>query len=264
MTFDAQPASDYLWHAWTHGVTIENIPVDMRPLTRAQGYAVQALLEPRSSRPPAGWKIAATSVAGQKHINVSGPLAGRVFTERVHQNDSTLSLTGNQMSVAEAEFVFSMARPAEPRVEPYTVEETMTFVGELYLGIEVPNSRFTHYVAAGEAQIIADNACAHQFVLGPRVEARWRQFDLARHRVHASVTGRARQYEREGVGANVLGDPRIALTWLVNELSANGIALAANQFVTTGTCLVPLEIQAEDTVSVDFGEFGRVGCSFIP
>ena len=71
------------------------------------------------------------------------------------------------MAVAEAEFVFRMARDMPPRAQAYSVDETMAAVGELCLGIEVPNSRFADFVTAGEAQLIADNACAHEFVLGP-------------------------------------------------------------------------------------------------
>jgi 2-keto-4-pentenoate hydratase len=63
---------------------------------------------------------------------------------------------------------------------------------------------------------------------------------------------------REGKGANVLGDPRIALAWLVNELSGLGITLKAGEVVTTGTCLVPLPIQPGVDVSADFGSLGRV------
>jgi 2-keto-4-pentenoate hydratase len=77
--------------------------------------------------------------------------------------------------------------------------------------------------------------------------------DLAQHR----VTGRVgKRYEREGVGANVLGDPRIALTWIANELSRHGVTLGAGQIVTTGTCVVPLEILPGDEVVVDFGALG--------
>lgn len=263
MKFDAQPASDLLWRTWQLGQAIEALPIALRPATRAQAYAVQALLEPRSSRPPAGWKIAATSTAGQRHINVSGPLAGRILAERLHQDGAMLSMAGNRMAVAEAEFVFMMARSLPPRKVPYSVEESIAAVGDLYLGIEVPDSRFAEYVAVGEAQLIADDACAHEFVLGPRVATAWRQHDLAAHRVHATVEGRTRRYEREGIGANVLGNPCIALAWLINELSAQGVTLSAGQFVTTGTCLVPLEIEAGDSVLADFGVLGRVACRFI-
>jgi len=38
--------------------------------------------------------------------------------------------------------------------------------------------------------------------------------------------------------------------------------LAAGQTVTTGTCLVPLEIEPADTVLIDFGVLGHVSCSF--
>jgi 2-keto-4-pentenoate hydratase len=66
---------------------------------------------------------------------------------------------------------------------------------------------------------------------------------------------------REGKGANVLGDPRAALTWLVNELSALQVTLAAGQVVTTGTCLAPLPIEPGDRFVADFGVLGRVSAT---
>lgn len=56
----------------------------------------------------------------------------------------------------------------------------------------------------------------------------------------------------------------MALTWLVNELSALGIALEPGQFVSTGTCMVPLEVQPGDRVEVDYGILGRLGINFGP
>lgn len=262
MSFDARDGAHILWNAWQAGAVIDGLPEDSKPVSRANAYAMQALLAARSSRPPVGWKIAATSVAGQKHINVSGPMAGRLLAERVHRDGATISMAGNHMAVAEPEFVFEMAQSVIPRPEPYSLRDAMASVADLFLGIEVPNSRFATYITAGEAQLIADNACAHEFVLGPRVPIPWRQFDLASHAVHATVQGHTRRYERSGIGANVLGDPRMALTWLLNELSSHGITLAAGQYVTTGTCMVPLEIEAGDEVLADFGELGHVACRF--
>jgi 2-keto-4-pentenoate hydratase len=262
MAVDLDKISDLLWCAWQLGQTIAELPRDLRLETREEGYSAQALLEQRSPGHVVGWKIAATSKEGQKHINVTGPLAGRIFSERLHGDGAVLSMHGNHMAVAEAEFVFGMASPLVPRCNPYSVDECLANVGGLYLGIEVPNSRYADYCSVGEANLIADDACAHEFVLGPRVSTEWREADLSAHRVHARVVGYARRYERDGVGANVLGDPRIALTWLVNELSKQSIVLAPGQFVSTGTCLVPLEIEAGDSVSVDFGELGRMSCRF--
>ncbi len=62
----------------------------------------------------------------------------------------------------------------------------------------------------------------------------------------------------DGSGRNVLGDPRIALTWLVNELSRHGLTLKAGQVVTTGTCVKPVPIAAGDAFEGDLGVLGRV------
>ena len=56
----------------------------------------------------------------------------------------------------------------------------------------------------------------------------------------------------------MLGDPRVALQWLANELSQLGIPLAAGQLVTTGTCLPPMAIKPGDRINGDFGPLGAV------
>lgn len=255
----AQEASRLLTKHWQAGSTLDVLPDSLRPATRLEGYAVQAQLERQSTKPLWGWKIAATSIAGQQHIGVDGPLAGRILAEMVYQNGSTISLGANRMRVAEPEFAFRIGHALIPRHNPYTVDEVMNAVAALHLALEVPDSRFSHFVTAGAAQLIADNACAHQFLLGPEAPGYWRSMDLAQHRVTGRITGR---YEREGRGANVLGDPRIALTWLANELSQHGIMLAAGQFVTTGTCVMPLEILPGDEVTADFGKLGEARLRF--
>ena len=78
-------ASGLLWGNWQAGTAIDDLPDALAPATREEGYAIQALLEERSAEPRFGWKIAATSKAGQDHIAVSGPLAGRLLAEFVRR-----------------------------------------------------------------------------------------------------------------------------------------------------------------------------------
>jgi 2-keto-4-pentenoate hydratase len=256
---ELQAAADLLHELWREGRRVPELPPALRPAGRAEAYAVQALLERHSATPIAGWKIAATSSAGQRHIGVDGPLAGRLLAETVFPDGAALPFGANLMRVAEAEFAFRMARDLPPRAKPYAMADVMQAVSALHLAIEVPDSRFADFARVGAAQLIADNACAHQFVLGPEAPPLWHGLDLAAHRVTGRVEERS---EHEGVGANVLGDPRIALAWLVNELSAHGIALRAGQIVTTGTCIVPMPIGPGDLVSAEFGALGRVACRF--
>jgi 2-keto-4-pentenoate hydratase len=202
-----------------------------------------------------GWKIAATSAAGQKHIGVDGPLAGALLAARLHRNGATVPLGNSLMCVAEAEFAFRLARDLPARTAPYTQDEVMAAVDALHPAIELPDSRYADFVHAGAPQLLADCACANYFVLGEAVAADWRTVDLSKHAVRAYVDA---QLVQQGSGANVLGDPRIALTWIANELGANGRALRAGQIVTTGTSVVPVAIKVASQVRADFGVFGAV------
>jgi 2-keto-4-pentenoate hydratase len=107
--------------------------------------------------------------------------------------------------------------------------------------------------------LIADNACTRDLVVGPPVAEDWRGIDLAAHPVRAAVSDAGgERYEREGSGANVLGDPRLALAWLVNEVSSLGITVEPGELVTTGVVMVPLEVGPGDRVKADFGTLGSV------
>jgi 2-keto-4-pentenoate hydratase len=231
------------------------LPEPVRPATRADGYAVQAALAARSPQPLFGWKIAATSVAGQRHLNVDGPLAGRLFRERAFDAGAVVPFGANNMRVAEAEFAFRLAVDLPPRRATYRVDEVLAAVATLHPAIEIPDSRYDDFTVVGAPQLIADDACAHYFVLGPATTADWRRMDLVEHPVIATVADRE---TRIGKGANVLGDPRLALAWLVNELSGIGVTLRAGEVVTTGTCIVPAPIAPGDRVHVDFGALGTV------
>src|SRR5438046_830824 len=107
---DIQMAATTLWLNWQRSVRIDALPEAGRPQDRGDGYAIQARLADLSGQSLAGWKIAATSIAGQAHIRVDGPLAGRLLNERVFDSGATISLAGNLMRVAEAEFAFRFRR----------------------------------------------------------------------------------------------------------------------------------------------------------
>ena len=245
------------------GLAIDALPEACRPASRYAGYAIQARLGDALRDDLLGWKIAATSQGGQKHIGVDGPQAGRIFKRNVSTQNEIVPTRGNRMKVAEPEFAFGFGRDLASRSAPYSVDEVLAAVDSMRPAIEMPASRFADFANAGEAQLIADNSCAGCFVFGEPASAGWRSIDLSRHEVRARIERNGDAVvQSAGTGAAVLGDPRIALTWLVNELSRLGIGLCAGQLISTGTCMTPLPAEPGDCVTADFGALGLVRLQF--
>lgn len=255
MTRRPRDAAAILWEHWQQRARIDQLPEECRPADRAAGYAAQREIIRCSGQPVVGWKIAATSAAGQKHIGVDGPLAGPLLANRVLDSGATIPLDGNIMLVAEAEFAFKFRVELPARAEPYTRQEVLAAVESIHPAIEVPDSRYNDFVRVGAPQLIADTACACWFVLGPAANVEWQARDLVTHAVTAYRNG---THAATGRGGNVLGDPRIALTWLVNELRTYADGIHAGQFVTTGTCVIPVAISPGDRFRADFGDVGSV------
>ena len=257
-TSAAAEAAAILWETWRQSRRIDQLPPRCRPRDRAEGYAVQREVARLSGQRVAGWKIAATSLAGQRHIGVDGPLAGRLLADRLVAPGSVIDLTGNAMRVAEAEFAFRMAAPLPPRSSPYSAADVAAATASLHLAIEVPDSRYDDFAVVGAPQLIADTACAWWAAIGPAVDAEWRARDLVRHDVAALRNGAP---AGSGRGANV-GGPLRALTWLANEVATYAGGLHAGDVIITGTCVPPVPIAPGDRMRMDFGDLGHIDVAF--
>ena len=252
-------AAELIWNSWENGKKIEMLPDSIMPYSRNEAYKIQEQIEVLSKNTIVGWKIAATSKDGQNHIGVSGPLAGRIFKEKVTYSNSTIALGYNKMGVAEPEFAFKVGSLIKPSKTLFSVEEVMELVDSLYIAIEFPDSRFNNFSSVGELNLIADNACADQFVISPPIEIDRENIDFSNFKLSISNS----KFSYQGIGSNVLGDPRIALTWLVNELSQNNIVLEKDMIISTGTCSKPIPVEAGDVVIANFGELGEISVNLV-
>ncbi|MBX2878607.1 MAG: hypothetical protein KTR32_01685 [Granulosicoccus sp.] len=250
---DINRAAEIIYQCWKHGDAIDYVKADLWPDTIEEGYAMQAALASLREEPVKGWKIAATAEAGRVHINVDRPLAGRLFSSICHDDGATILFGRNRMAVAEAEFVFTLDNDLPPRDSDYTEDDVAESIRSLHPGLEIPDSRFRDFTLPGTAGLLADNACAANFVLG---EATSEPFDprlLADHPSSLVVNG---EVVTTGVGGDALDGPLSALLWIANTLSQLGIGLKAGEFVTTGVTGKPSAIKRGDTVVTDLGKFG--------
>jgi len=260
MSNTEREAAEILWNNWQANTCIETLPDACRPADIEAGYRVQEALVEVSGQKPVGYKIAASSQAGQSHLKINHPVYGRLLASQCLTSGDTTKWIDHPMSVAELEFAFRFDRDVPVRTEPYEMDEVMDHVGAMHIGIELPGSRFIDAAAAGIAQIIADNASANIYVLGPKASGDWREIDLAAHKVKMIVDG---EEKTKGQGADALGDPRLALTWLVNQLSQQRVAMEQGQLVTTGVCGMPVPVSRGQKVIGDFGVFGKVSVGLV-
>jgi len=248
-------AARILGDAAARRVCIDVLPTHLQPKDLEEAYQIQSALVSQAGEQVLGLKIAATSRAGQEHIGIDHPISGQLLASQVLVPDGTAQMKDNLMQAAEAEFVFEFASPVRPRRVPYNWQEVMRSVGHLRLGIELPDSRYRFFSKAGVTHLVADNACANLFVLGPRVPGDWQADDLSNRPTRLVMDG---QEVTKGSGADALGDPRFALTWLVNHLSGRGLTIERGQFVTTGVCGDPAPLGGAYRVAADFGDYGTI------
>ncbi|MEZ5101541.1 MAG: fumarylacetoacetate hydrolase family protein [Thermoleophilia bacterium] len=248
----AERAAETIWRTWQGGERPPELPGEIAPRDEAEGWAAQAALA-RLAGPTIGWKLAATSEGGQRHIGVTAPIPGRLFSRFLRAPGELLPAGRNLLRVVEAELAFVLARDL-PGEGPHTTEDVLAAVDAVHLAVEVPDTRLERYADVPVAQILADDAYAGLFVLGPEVPG-GRELDLAA--VETAIARNGEVAER-GRGANVLGDPRAALTWLANELPRHGLHLRAGDVVTTGTTTVPVPIAPGDRVEATFVGLGSI------
>ncbi len=248
---EAGEVADRIWAAWRSGERIAAL--DGGPRDASEGMAAQDALRALVGE-SYGWKIAATSAAGQAHVDVPGPLPGPLFDRFRYAPGDRLPSHDLHMRVAEAEFAFRMGADVGPG------DDVLAAVAALHLAVELPDSRFTHFAAVGGPALLADAACASRFVLGPEVPG-WRGLDLSTTRTHLWING---ERAASGSGGAVLGDPRTALAWLGAELPRFGHRLRAGDVVTTGTTTPPPTIGPGDEIRAVFDGLGEVPVSLAP
>ncbi len=257
---DIDRAAELIRSYWSSGDAIDYIKGDLWPDTVEEGYAIQSLIAKLRGEPVVGWKIAATAIAGRDHINVDRPLAGRLFPSICHEDGAVLPFGRNRMAVAEVEFVFKLGADLPPKKLPYSEDEVAASIQSLHPGLELPDSRFRDFTLPGTAGLIADNACACNFVLGA---ATTREFDLRSLAEHPTTLTINDEQVTSGQGSDALDGPLNAMVWIANTLSDLGIGLTAGQFVTTGVTGMPSPIKVGDTIKADLGIYGCVSATLM-
>jgi 2-keto-4-pentenoate hydratase len=246
-----------LWNAEAKHQALTGLSGDARPTDLAEAYAIQDRFVARLGR-PVGYKIAYINPAVQKRLGIPSPMFGRLIEGRVAQSPAKLDPARFFNILVETEFSLRMARGLPAREGPFTIPRVVDAVAAVIPSIELADTRFADWRKVAPLDATADNGLGSYWVGGAPC-ADFRGLDLAALEVSTSVNGRV---AARGCGANVIGSPLAALSWLANELARSGRGLEPGELVTTGCCMDILELVPGDSAEADFGPLGRVRVEF--
>lgn len=218
-------------------------------LTLEDAYRIQAAAVARRVAGGArivGHKVGVTSQAMQEQMGVDEPDSGVLLDDMVLPSGSELVRGDFLAPRVEAEIAFRLGRDLKgPDV---TLEAAKDAVSEVYLALEVIDTRFTSWRIA-LVDSIADNASSARVVTGAMVPLN-PAWDLAAEQLVISVDG---QPAATGAGRAVLGDPFRPLVWLAERLSrvTSSGGLRAGDLVLAGAVHASLPLDAGTTVRAD-------------
>ncbi len=197
-----------------------------------------------------GYKIGLTTPIMQQLCGVDEPCYGAMFSSEIRQSPAQIRVADFCRVGIETEIAMVLGADlpdggGRGRVEA-AVESCMA-------AIEVLEDLRHDYKRLSARSMVAGNVWNAGCVLGPPV-GDWRKLDLATTDYRLTINGTE---IGTGKGADVMGNPLEALSWLADRLAADGRPLRRGMVVMAGST-VPIQFpQAGDHAIVEVSGLGR-------
>lgn len=259
MQANAQRAAAILIRQRLSGMPIGPLPAELAPNDMTECYAIQSalnvMLTAAGHGQVVGHKIGCTTPVMQAFVNINHPATGRVFDSTVMRGHGKVSRKRFVKIGIECEVAVRLAKDLPPRAQAYTREQVAQAVGEVMVGMELVDERYTDYRVLGVRTLAADDFYNAGCVLGEPVKD-WQHLDLA------NLTGRTWVNDVEVASGNsslVMGHPLNALAWLANAHGEHGLpGLRAGEFVLLGSVVETQWLNAGDRVRIEVSGLGSV------
>ena len=236
-------------------VPIDPLSTQIPDLTVVEAYEIASLRTASMNRPIIGYKLGYTTEAMRRQMGVNEPNFG-VLLEGSQLASGQRAPVGELIHpLVEPELTFLMGRElAAPDINR---EAAWDAVDVVYASLEIVDTRYRSY-GFKAVDNIADNSSAARFVLGDGIGSK----DITDIGSVQALLACDDVEVGRGKGADALGDPVLALLWLVRSLAANGERLKAGQFVMTGGLTAACNPRSGSRISASFSTIGSVAVQF--
>jgi 2-keto-4-pentenoate hydratase len=219
-------------------------------LDEADAYAIaRAKLQLRNRR-TMGYKLGYTSAAMRQQMNIDHPNYG-VLTDDMSVAAGRCGFGSLIHPLVEPEIAIQLERSLAGGGHD---RDSVIQAGVRFMpAIEICDTRYREYEFKA-VDNIADNSSGARFVLGAPSKLK----DSDDLRLANVFLWRDGELLDQGVGANALDDPLLAVAWLANRLNEEGMSLNAGEVVLTGGLTRGYLAQRGQTFVTELADFGSV------
>ncbi len=242
--FNPAATANVLLDSWHRGTQLQELPIELRPGSLADGYGAQDELFKAAGGVRAGWKLGVGSPALLRAGNLVRPLVGQLAANRLHRSGAHIRLPSDGAITVECEIAFVLARDIAPMPgrEPESDD-----IRHACVTFELVRSRFVNRRTVGWPSFVADNVGFEALVVGESFSA---GLDLALLRkLDASATvsldGHVKAQALVGEDAT---DPLRSLASLYAHAAERGVTLLAGDIISTGAMCKPFDVEGRGHV----------------
>jgi len=230
-----------------------------RPDSLADAYAIQDRAITIGRRAVGGWKVGRIWSPDDVRLGANR-LAGPIFTESIIDAEEGASpampVFAGGFAAGEAEFMIRLG-PSAGLEPPHTDTDTLGWIDEIRIGIEVASSPYPDINADGPCVTISDHGNNAGLVLGRSVPR-----DLWKSLRGIEIVAMIDNAEvGRNTAAEMLDGPLGAVRFLLANLRSRGIPTPAGTWISTGAVTGVHPVAPGQNFTADFRGLGQVACA---
>jgi 2-oxo-3-hexenedioate decarboxylase len=229
--------------------TDDDPDLDESTAYQVQWDGVQAKLD--AGEHLVGAKLGLTSRIKQQVMKVDSPLYGWVTSSMLIGYGEPVEMSRFIHPRVEPEIAFRLGADVPT---PATITSVLDATASVFAAVDVLDSRYADF-RFRLPDVIADNASAGAFLLGPRAVPPSDLIDLSLIGCVLRVGG---EVVATAAGAATMGHPAASVAWLANRLAERGQMLRAGMLVFSGGLTEPVPIEPGVSVTAELDGLGSI------
>lgn len=214
----------------------------LRPRTVDEGYRLQKAVHERleaSGTRRVGYKVGATSKAGQQYFGIDEPTYAGIFENTRMKSLADIMRAGLVEPSVECEVAVILGTDIDASADTLGPAMIADAISACHIACEIIDNRYGDPLAVGVPSLLVDDFFNAGFVLGAD-NPQWRTLDLRNLNGSIRIDG----VTASGNSADIL-DALTSVQWLAKKLAQAGRRLRAGEIVLTGSIVVPTRLDPQ-------------------